>query len=170
MVGFQVKHGETEWAVTIDRDSGSIFLNGRPLTAEVSVITDRYQKITLNGSVHHVLFEDFDKARKVVTLRINGERKVFSVKDRNDELLSRFGIKAFPAPKVNELRSPMPGLVIKVMVQPGDQLKKGDPLLVLEAMKMENVLKAPADVTVKQILAQPGQAVEKNAVLVRFDG
>jgi biotin carboxyl carrier protein len=69
---------------------------------------------------------------------------------------------------VNELKSPMPGLVLKIEVNPGDVLQKGDPILVLEAMKMENVLKAPADVKVKEVLVKSGQAVEKNAVLVKF--
>ncbi len=170
MASFQVKQGNTEWAITSGQESGNLLVNGQPLSAGFSRITEHYQKITLNGRTYHILFEGFDKAQKVVTLRINGERKEFSVKDRNDELLSRFGIQAFPTPKVNELRSPMPGLVLKIMVQPGDQLKKGDTMLVLEAMKMENVLKAPADVAVKQILAQPGQAVEKNAVLIKFEG
>ncbi len=169
MARFQVKHGDSDWFVDTGGESGVLGLNGKPLHAEMTRVTEHYRKITLNGVVHHVLFESFDKAEKKMVLRVNGERKEFSVKDRNDEQLAKFGIQAFPLPKVNELKSPMPGLVLKIEVNPGDVLQKGDPILVLEAMKMENVLKAPAEVKVREVLIKPGQAVEKNTVLVKFN-
>ena len=63
----------------------------------------------------------------------------------------------------------MPGLVLKILVQPGDQVKKGEPLLVLEAMKMENVFKASDDVTIKEINVVEKQAVEKGNELINFE-
>jgi pyruvate carboxylase subunit B len=66
------------------------------------------------------------------------------------------------------LRAPMPGLVVKVLAEPGQEVAAGAGLVVLEAMKMENELKAPAAVKVLAVLAQPGQAVEKGQVLVEF--
>ena len=60
----------------------------------------------------------------------------------------------------------MPGLVLKVLVNEGQEFKKGDNLLVLEAMKMENILKAPVDGTVKGIKIKAGDKVEKNEVLL----
>jgi pyruvate carboxylase subunit B len=62
----------------------------------------------------------------------------------------------------------MPGLVVKVLAEPGQEVAAGAGLVVLEAMKMENELKAPAAVKVLAVLAQPGQAVEKGQVLVEF--
>ena len=62
----------------------------------------------------------------------------------------------------------MPGLIVGIHVQSGDAVKKGDSLLILEAMKMENVLKAPADATVKAIRTTKGDRVEKGQVLVEF--
>lgn len=168
MARFQVKHGDNGWSVNSDGESGGIQVNGKQISAEITRITEYFRKITLNGVVHNVLFESFDKTEKKIVLRVNGERKEFSVKDRNDEKLAQFGIQAFPTPKVNELKSPMPGLVLKIEAKPGDMLQKGDPILVLEAMKMENVLKAPAEVEVKEVLVKAGKAVEKNTVLVKF--
>jgi biotin carboxyl carrier protein len=60
----------------------------------------------------------------------------------------------------------MPGLVLKVLVEEGKEFKKGDNLLILEAMKMENILKAPADGKVKSIKIKPGDKVEKNEILL----
>lgn len=70
--------------------------------------------------------------------------------------------------KVNHLKSPMPGLVLKVIAKVGDLVKQGEPLLVLEAMKMENVFKAPSDVVIKSIDVTEKQAVEKGELLISF--
>jgi biotin carboxyl carrier protein len=70
--------------------------------------------------------------------------------------------------KVNDVKAPMPGMVFNVLVSEGQDIKKGDPLIVLEAMKMENVLKSPTDGTVKKIAVTKGVAVEKNQVLIQF--
>lgn len=165
---YTVKTDDKEWRIASDAASGKLLVNDSPVASASEEVTDRYRRITLNGNVYHILLEGFDKTAKTVTLRVNGERKVYSVQDRSDELLKKFGIQSFPVPKVNELKSPMPGLVLQILVKEGDVLAKGDPIVVLEAMKMENVLKAPAEVTVKSIVCEPGKAVEKNAVLVRF--
>jgi biotin carboxyl carrier protein len=69
---------------------------------------------------------------------------------------------------VNELKAPMPGLVLRIVAQPGDEVKKGDALLVLESMKMENVLKAPGAGIVDKVLVTTGNAVEKGQPLVLF--
>ena len=68
-----------------------------------------------------------------------------------------------------ELKAPMPGLVLKIEVEVGQTIKEGDALVVLEAMKMENVLKSPADVVIKSIGVTEGNAVEKNEVLIEFE-
>jgi biotin carboxyl carrier protein len=70
--------------------------------------------------------------------------------------------------KINEIKAPMPGLVLRIPINEGDSVSKGEGLLVLEAMKMENIIKSPGDVVVSKILVKPGQAVEKNQLLVSF--
>ncbi len=67
-----------------------------------------------------------------------------------------------------KLSAPMPGLVVKVEVKEGQQVKAGQPLVLLEAMKMQNELRSPADGIVARVLVRGGQAVEKGAVLVEF--
>jgi pyruvate carboxylase subunit B len=66
------------------------------------------------------------------------------------------------------LRAPMPGLVVRIPVEPGQAVAAGQGVVVLEAMKMENELKAPAAASVKAVLVRPGQAVEKGQTLVEF--
>ncbi len=73
-------------------------------------------------------------------------------------------------PSANDrlLRSPMPGRVVKVCVAPGDEVEPGSPLVVVEAMKMENELRAKSKVTIAEVLVKAGDAVEGNAKLVTF--
>jgi biotin carboxyl carrier protein len=67
------------------------------------------------------------------------------------------------------LAAPMPGTVLSVDATPGQPVRRGDPLLVLEAMKMQNIIRAPADAVVAEVLVKTGQAVGFGEALVRFD-
>jgi biotin carboxyl carrier protein len=78
-------------------------------------------------------------------------------------------MKNVGAKKLNNLKAPMPGLITKILVKEGDEVKQGEPLLVLEAMKMENVFKAAGDVKIKSIKINEKQAVEKGAELISFE-
>jgi len=63
----------------------------------------------------------------------------------------------------------MPGLILDVIVKESDLVKKGDPVIILEAMKMENILSSPVDGIVKEIKVNPQQTVEKNNILIKFE-
>ena len=91
------------------------------------------------------------------------------MKDQFDELLKNLGLDKLVSGVAKDLKAPMPGLVLDVLVKPGDSVKKGDSILVLEAMKMENNIKAAADAVIKKIAVRKGNAVEKNQVLVLFE-
>ena len=62
----------------------------------------------------------------------------------------------------------MPGLILKIMAEPGQSIKKGEPILILEAMKMENVIKSPVDGVIKKVLVKEKDSVPKNQVLIEF--
>jgi biotin carboxyl carrier protein len=109
-----------------------------------------------------------DPVEKSFALSVNGHKYQVQVKDKFDELLKSLGMDNLAANKVNEIKAPMPGLVLDIRVSEGDTVKKGDPIIVLEAMKMENILKSPTDGTIKKINVKKGLAVEKNQVLINF--
>jgi len=67
------------------------------------------------------------------------------------------------------LKAPMPGLILEFKVSVGDSVKKGDPLVIIEAMKMENVIKATGDAVIKSITAESGQSVEKSDLILEFE-
>lgn len=109
-----------------------------------------------------------DASEKSFLVSVNGNKYQLNVKDKFDELLKSLGFDDLNAKKVNEIKAPMPGLVLDVRVAEGDTVKKGDAILVLEAMKMENIIKSPTDGIIKKINVKKGLAVEKNQVLINF--
>lgn len=111
---------------------------------------------------------EVNKADKTVLVQLNGQKHELHVKEPLDDLLHAMGLdKAVGAAALN-IKAPMPGLVLDVAVEPGASVKKGEKVLVLEAMKMENVIKAGGDGVVARVLIQKGQTVDKNQVLIEF--
>ena len=110
-----------------------------------------------------------DKENKEFTIKVNNHNYQLKVEDRFDLLLHQLGMDVMAHKGFTELKAPMPGLVLKFEVAAGQEVKKDEPLVVLEAMKMENVLKSPADLKVKSIAVEIGQAVEKNQLLIEFE-
>ena len=123
----------------------------------------------LNHRSYKIELVRFDKEAKTCVLQVNNKELVVSVQDRFDLLLQNMGMDATLKQKVNELKAPMPGLVLNISVQPGDSISRGDGLMVLEAMKMENMIKSPTDAIVKSVEVKPNDSVDKNQVLIRFE-
>ena len=99
-------------------------------------------------------------------IRLDGASDRWVVHGLREQLMERMGLEETDAAGSKELRAPMPGKVLEVLVEPGQPVVEGDPMLVLEAMKMENVLRAGGEGSIGSILVAPGEAVEKDAVLI----
>jgi biotin carboxyl carrier protein len=99
-----------------------------------------------------------------------GERREAEVLDERARHIRSVTAAPDRSPGGRLLKAPMPGLVVRLEVEPGQAVAAGAGVLVLEAMKMENELRAPAGARVKAVLVRPGQAVEKGQVLVEFEG
>jgi len=124
--------------------------------------------IVTPNKVHTLRCLNIDRATKEVTLLHQGQKHTLKISEPIDEILASMGLEDALTPKIDFVKAPMPGLVLDVKVHPGDTIKKGETLLILEAMKMENAIKSPIDAVVKSIEVQPQQAVDKNAILVHF--
>ncbi len=103
--------------------------------------------------------------------RIGVNNRIFDVRlaDDLDLQIDRMGFELHSAQRVSRIEAPMPGLILTVQVAEGDRVSQGDPLLVLEAMKMENTILAPADGVIGHVAVREGDAVEKKAVLIEFE-
>ena len=130
--------------------------------------TNNCWHILKGGKSYNVEILKIDKTAKVVDLKLNGKFNSIKLSDQFDALLKSLGMDNLAAKKVLELKAPMPGLVLNIAVKEGDIIVKGDALIVLEAMKMENIIKSPTEGVVKKIHALKGSAVEKNQLLISF--
>ncbi|MBO9733033.1 MAG: acetyl-CoA carboxylase biotin carboxyl carrier protein subunit [Chitinophaga sp.] len=122
--------------------------------------------IIMDGHSYQAQVLRVDRDTKTVVLQVNQQQFEVAIEEPIDQLLASMGIKDAMTRKVNDIKAPMPGLVLKVLVTPGQAIHKGDPVLILEAMKMENVFKAASDAIVKEIKVAERTAVEKGEVLI----
>lgn len=106
---------------------------------------------------------------KLVRLKIDGKHFSVKIEDELDELVDQLGFKSEANLVIKDINAPMPGLVLEILVNEGDHIEKDSQLLILEAMKMENVIKSPSDGIVKKIKVSKGDAVEKNQFLISLD-
>jgi acetyl/propionyl-CoA carboxylase alpha subunit len=150
------------------RAADTVTLNGQPFAWDIADLGEGRFHVLHEGRSYNAEVVSVDFTTKNIVLKINGQRVELNAKDRFDLLLERLGMSNAAAAKVNELKAPMPGLIVDIRVKPGQAVHKGDPLLVLEAMKMENILKAPADGTVGTIKVNLRDNVQKGQVLVQF--
>lgn len=110
-----------------------------------------------------------DAEAKKMTIAVNGQSFELEIQSRMDILLEEMGMSGLNEQKAQDVKAPMPGLVLEINVAIGQAIEKGDAVLVLEAMKMENVLKSPAAGVVASIEIEKGNAVEKGQILVTFE-
>ncbi len=148
-------------------ENGKIFLNGKAIQADIQSLENGQYHLLYQGHSYKAEFIDSGDNKKF-QIKINGKTCEIEIKDRHDLILEKIGVSGTTVSKVQEIKAPMPGLIIDIKVKEGDVVKTGDPLLVLEAMKMENIIKSPCDGQIQQIFSQKGSVVEKNKLLIKF--
>ncbi len=122
------------------------------------------------GRSYRAELASIDLSSKTVNLKVNDATFSVKLKDDLDQLVTKMGMKANFLKKSADVVAPMPGLVLKIFVEEGQEVNEGDPVVILEAMKMENVLKAEGSGIVKKINASDGESVEKGVVLIEVEG
>ncbi len=104
-------------------------------------------------------------------LRLKLNHRVFELKKRFvlDDLIAELGLDKVKVKQLKEITSPMPGRILNIQVQVGDHVKVGEPILSLEAMKMENILKSDGEGVVKSVVIEKDQVVDKGELLIQFE-
>jgi len=118
---------------------------------------------------YHISLLSANFANKTLTISVNGNEYQLKIEDEYDQLVKKMGLNINNAQKLTNIKAPMPGLVLDILVEPGQEIQKGDQLLILEAMKMENVLKSEGEGIVKSIEIEKGAAVDKGQVLIEME-
>lgn len=137
--------------------------------ASVTWENDRFFTIQHKGQVFHGELMDEQLENRMIKVKINHREFVVAKEGPLDKLIEELGLNKVKVRKLHQLKSPMPGRVVAVAVEIGQEVQPGTELLTLEAMKMENVLKSEGVGIVKTIEAQANDVVDKGAVLITFE-
>ncbi|HWZ16990.1 MAG TPA: acetyl-CoA carboxylase biotin carboxyl carrier protein subunit [Mucilaginibacter sp.] len=152
----------------MDRTGQGLKINGEVTDADIRQINSSQWHIINNLASYNVEVISFNRAEKTAEIKVGNNIYTITAKDQFDILLDQLGLSNLNAAKVSDIKAPMPGMVLKVFVNEGTEIKKGDNLFILEAMKMENIIKATADAIIKMVKIKPGDKVEKGQVLLMF--
>lgn len=152
----------------ITKEEIGFLVNGNSFQWDKVKISDGYFHIIHQNKSYRAEVVTADKSTKSFTFKINGKNYTVDLKDKIDLLLEKMGMNTAAAGKINHIKAPMPGLIIDLKVKAGDAVKPGDQLLILEAMKMENILKSQGEGIVKTVKVNKGDTVEKGQVLIQF--
>lgn len=106
---------------------------------------------------------------KTYQIEINGNKYEVQLQDQYDLLVNKMGLSVANTQKVSDIKAPMPGLVLSIETVVGQQVEKGTPLLILEAMKMENIIKSTGEGIIKSIAVTQGEAIEKGQLLIEME-
>lgn len=153
----------------IIQDNGQLVVDGNLFAWDVQPVNAHTFHILKDNQSYTAEILQADYARKVVVIKINGHTYHIKAQDRLDLLLEKMGMANGGTRQVKEVKAPMPGLILQIQTTVGATVNKGDILLILEAMKMENAIKSPVDGVIKAIPVSIGKSVEKNQVLVQFE-
>ncbi|TSE06751.1 MULTISPECIES: biotin/lipoyl-containing protein [Aquimarina] len=127
-----------------------------------------YHLLQNNKSYHtEVVSSDFNT--KSYTVKVNNTTYQVNIANELDMQIAAMGFSIGSAKQVNSIKAPMPGLLLDIQVSVGQEVKEDDPLLILEAMKMENVILSPRDGVIKSISSDKGDAVDKGQLLIEFE-
>lgn len=135
-------------AVSVEKNKFHILKNNTPYQAEI-------------------IATDF--INKTYTVKVNNSTYTVAIANALDMLIKEMGFEVGATKQVNAIKAPMPGLILEISVEVGQEVKENDPLLILEAMKMENSILSPRNGVIKSVTMSKGAAVEKGALLIEFE-
>lgn len=161
---YQATVNGKKFDIEITKD-GALFVNGQPRDVDFVPLGDTLFSLISESASVEVLFNEVENSSSIEVLS-SGRQYTVNVLDERALLLgSRRGGDVGDSGEVS-IRAPMPGLIVDVPVSEGDEVAKGQTVVILESMKMQNELKAPRDGVVQRVGAAPGESVEQNKVLI----
>lgn len=107
--------------------------------------------------------------RKKYSIKVNNHSYDVDISNPLDLLIDKMGFTFGSSKQVNSIKAPMPGLILDIHIKEGQEVKEDEGLLILEAMKMENVITSPRDGVIKSVNVAKGDAIDKGHLLIEFE-
>lgn len=139
------------------------------LEADSLEISDTEFHVLQNNNSYKVEIIKASFHQKNYTVKVNNNSYRVDISNELDALIKEMGFEIGATKKVNEIKAPMPGLILDIQIEVGQEVKEFDALIILEAMKMENTLTSPRDGIIKSISVTNGETVNKNQLLIEFE-
>ncbi len=153
-----------------------VIIDGEEILVTQSDLDSIDNHVTPNGyhvlqdkKAYHIAPPKVGRNPKTGTIHVNNKRFRFDIMDQFDQLVNSMGLDAVAEVKVTDIVAPMPGLILDIMVKSGDEIEACSSILILEAMKMENVIKAEGNGVVKSVNFEIGATVDKGAVIIEME-
>jgi pyruvate carboxylase subunit B len=163
---YEAELNEQTFEVELNKEEGS-FKSGE-LSGDFSFTHENGRYFLRAGTKLHKI-DNVTYNGSEIEFSIDGNWHTITVKDEQELLLDKLGFKNVMGAAEGSLKAPMPGKILDIMVEVGDKVTKDQPVVILEAMKMENELKSPIDGVVASIEAEPGQSLEKNSPILEIE-
>ncbi len=163
---YEVTLGERVLSVTLRTEDSRLYARvgeGEERLVELTTVRNTLRAVAFGPERLELLAE---RSGDGVLIALNGLQYRATVADAARQRLVRLAGGGQSQHQRRELKAPMPGLVVKVLCEPGSEVQPAQPLVVLQAMKMENELSLPQAGTVKSVSVQPGQTVDQGQTLV----
>ncbi len=164
---FETIFNDSSSTVSFNEDITAATIGGNTYPVTWSVQENGRRILRIGYRIYKI--DDVEREGHHVSFTMNGVRHQVEVKDEQDLLLERLGFQTDTAASAGSVRAPMPGKILELLVTEKDSVELGDPVAILEAMKMENELKAPASGIITEIHVQNGDSVEKNQPLIEIE-
>jgi pyruvate carboxylase subunit B len=155
---------EQEFRIGLE-ESGAVTVDGVPLDVDLQAIDGGFHYSLLAGATSLEVF--VERCEDICFVSIEGHRYQVKVEDERQRRVGRTQAAGLEAGEA-EVTSPMPGMVVAVLVEEGQLVRTGEGLLILEAMKMENEIRAPRNGVIELVSVVPGQRVSHGEILVRI--
>lgn len=147
----------------------TIDLDRKNLDLEIFEEEGNILRFRVDGKNYEAECIKLDAQKKVITIFLNGTPFQINIQDHIDLLIEEMGLETSQNQDVKEILAPMPGQVQKVLVEKGQEVNEGDGLLILVAMKMENLIKSPISGIIDEVLISDEQIVDKNQEMITFE-
>ena len=158
----------TNYSITIDTEKFNLHRSDVGSLDIIPIGESRYHLLRDNRS-YKVEVQHTDFPGKSITLAVNGNTYSVKIADKYDQIVDRMGMLATASHQINEVRAPMPGLIVDVLAAAGQEVDKGTPLVVLSAMKMENIITSPGAGIIKRITVEINKTVEKGELIIEME-
>ena len=155
--------------VSVNKEHHFEFSEEQMLAVDAVSLDQKSFHVLHKNTSYHAKVVSTDFINKTYTVVINNNEYVVSIANHLDQLIKEMGFEVGKAKVVNAIKAPMPGLILEISVQVGQEVQEGDNLLILEAMKMENSFDSPRAGIIKSIAVEKGQAVDKGQLLIEFE-